>query len=370
MKKHVKYSRMVIALGLLVLLCSSSLATLQLDFTEDVARNRLQYYWAGDASSADQDGRIINPDPAITFDLSDVNKQAKVDPSPRSFHFGSDELYPNSASTRVRLWNMASETDGGFYTALAGYTNPALGTDVRSFGAISYLYVKDDPDIAVISQYQASDTTVLYPSPSASRSVVFTSVQPPRTDGKEIEIKQCIWQVDLPDGTREERLTTARTLTISTPSDSFDPGDRYTVRVKHKNLWDVVSADWSDAVLYTVGEGGVGVGVVSYDLVAAGLGLNQFSVPFDASIGGVDITSLSVLVGQINASGSAGNVTTLGWWDEAAQIDRGYTITYPGGTPTFTPVNGAGDPATEPMVAKRSYQVSVTSDVTVTFTAR
>ena len=116
-----------------------------------------------------------------------------------------------------------------------------------------------------------------------------------------------------------------------------------------------------------LGGAGFGTGEVVVNFRAGGLGLNQFSLPFAPPIdcNGRAFSNIIELVTALNAAAAANAVTTIGWWDTAAQIDRGYIVSYPG--PTFAPVNGAGDPAAETIMAGRVYQVVVNTNFSATF---
>jgi|GEM_PF-2455424 len=375
MKKKKKLFRWV-GLGFLILLFASQAgAVLTVNFPESINvsdKERIQYYWNGDATTPNVAGRTINSDPTITLNLSDTDRQAKVDSSPttQKIHFGceDDDRYRGSNYIYIRLWDNSSRNN--YYTDLRGFSNTALGTVISDFGGITYLYVKDTPSKPIINQYDETATSVLSPTPSSSRRVTFSSIQSARSDGKEVEIPQSIWNITYNGTPLPDRTVSGRSLTLSTPSDTLNPGDTYVVKVKHKNYWGDVSGDWSDPVTYVVGAGG-GVASVRYSFVSTGLGLNQFALPFAAKHGDVNIDNVRQLVERLNVAAGSNAVTSIGWWDEVNQIDKGYVITYPGGTLTFSAVNGANaDPASENIVTGRSYQVVVNRGFSITFTSR
>jgi hypothetical protein len=114
------------------------------------------------------------------------------------------------------------------------------------------------------------------------------------------------------------------------------------------------------AAASTLGGGaGLGTGEVTFRFFSGGLGLNQFAFHFDPGL------NIRTLVEELDRQAGGGNVVTnIGWWDPVAQIDRGYIVT---GT-TFSSVNGANDnPALEPVVVGRAYQVAVTGSFSATF---
>lgn len=371
MKKKKKLFRWVVIGFLILFFAPQAQAVLTVNFTEDIRsedRARIQYYWNVDVNTPNVYGRTINSAPTVILDLSDPNRQAKVDPSPRAFHFGCDERFPGSTYIYMRLWD--NKYRNHYYTDLRGFSNTALGTVISNFGTITYRYVKANPGTAVINQYDETATTVFSPSASSSRRVTFSSVQPSRPDGKEVEIPQSIWSITYNGTTLDARRVAGKNLTLQAPADSLNPGDIYVVKVKHVNHWGEQSDRWSDPVRYVVGAAGGGVSSVTYNFVSTGLGLNQFALPFLAKHDGVNIDNVQQLVEGINAAAGASAVTSIGWWDETAQIDKGYVVTYSGGTLIFSPVNGAADPATERVVTGRSYQVVVNSNFSITFTSR
>jgi len=371
MKKKKKLFQWVVVAFMISFFAPQALAVLTVNFPEDIGvdnRARIQYYWNGDTTTPNETGRTINSDPTVTLNLADPTTRAKVDPSPRTFHFGCEEGYPGSNYIYIRLWDNSSRNN--YYTDLRGFSNTALGTVISDFGNITYRYVKAAPRQPIINQYDETATSVLSPTPSSSRRVTFSSIQSAQRDGKEVEIPQSIWNITYNGRDLGDRTVSGRSLTLSTPSDTLNPGDTYVVKVKHKNYWGDVSGDWSDPVTYVVGAGG-GVASVTYSFVSTGLGLNQFALPFAAKHGDVNIDNVRQLVERLNVAAGSNAVTSIGWWDEVNQIDKGYVITYPGGTLTFSAVNGANaDPASENIVTGRSYQVVVNRGFSITFTSR
>jgi hypothetical protein len=268
-----------------------------------------------------------------------------------------------SQSLFIRVWDTAGRDH--FYTNLAYFTNPASGFDRQSFGTPAYLFIKRKPAAPVITTIEDKGTTDLTVTPATlTRSVTFKS-SAPVVEGKTVEIAQSIWNVN---GT-DRAPSAGKDLTLSTAAgDDLTAGTRYTIKVKHVNLWGEASDSYSTPdLVYEVGAGptpgGPGVTSITLNLVSTGMGINQFTLPFVPAYRGTnEIRTIAQLVAQINAAPGGDVVRSVGWWDSTSQIDMGFVVS--GGS--LTPVNCTLDPATTALEVNKAYQITVSGAKTVT----
>jgi hypothetical protein len=317
-----------------------ALAVVEANFDRNVPINQIQYYWANDNTSATQNGRVINADPSVSFNLSDANLQAKAKSTPPAnvYVFGGDPAFPLSATIYIRLWNGTALQDGAFYTGLLSGSNPtgSLGTPIPV--ASSYLYVKATPAQAVITQYSEVGTTLVIAPFTVTKQVTFSSTSP-QVSGKTVEIGSSIWTLTQ-NGTALTPITVSGTnLTLDTnslPSGlTMNSGDKIALTVKHVNLWGVAGTA-STSFTYTVGAGG-GTGgpgggtSATFNLAA---GINTISLPcaptktvtvqVGANSGVINATdSAPLTIGQliktINAQAGSNVVTVVGLFDATNQ---------------------------------------------------
>lgn len=334
-------------------------AVLELTFSESLPINRIQYYWSGDASGANQTGRIINPDKNISFNLADPDYQAKpkTDPPTAVYIFGADEAYASSTTTKVRVWDVASQTEGGKYTNLSSYTNPA-GTGAFQNFNIAYSYIYATPTKPNLTKVDETTSKPL-PSGDTTGSLKIYSAASAHSSGLAIEIAECEWVVNAAVATGQ----TGATLTLSTPTWDLSAGTSYTVKVRYKNLW----GEWgpySDEYTHTVAGTGGAADSLSISLVKYpdGFGINSFGVPFSTvyDSGNNPVTNLKQLISAINAAGE-GYATTIGFWQ--GQQEVGFTLNETGGV--VNKINTEQNPEDISIVRGLGYQVSVTADKTL-----
>lgn len=363
--------KVVIGLLAAVLSAGAAQAILTVSLPEDVAINRVEYYWSGDANGANNLGRIVNPTAGVVLDVTNPNTQARRD-NATTYVFGASDAsgYAGSGGIYIRIWDGERDRDGGAYSSLAGFTNPFTSPSTVPFGALSYPYIKAAPGNGQITQVDETSSLVL-PATRTGKLKVF-SRQTPRGDGKIVEAAGCQWEVTRNGSAVDVGTMTGAAIELQTPTFTLSVGDAYRFRVRYRNLWGAWGefSDWYDHTISGSTTGG-SPDTVTLNLKkkSGGLGLNQFA--FDTAAvrrGSTPVASLAALVEQINSVGTA-RVTLLGWWDDVEQIDRGYVVTYSGSTPSFLPVNGAAaDPATVAIEARKVYQVGVSENVTVEFT--
>lgn len=385
MKKKRKYGGWLalLVVGAMLSFVTPALAVLELTLDQPKPVDNLQFYWGGDSSSPTLNGRVINTDPNISFDLSDPNKQAKVKASGSNavFIFGADNGYPNSQTTQVRIWSGVRQTDNGTYTGLASYSNPA-GTGVFPSLTINYLYIKAAPAKADITQYSETGTTI-YSPPSISKKVTFTSVSG-KVSGFTVEIGKSDWTITKNSGAPQTVTINGGTTFIlpdNLAGDTMNANDSYKLKVKHYNLWGTAGPE-SDERTYIVGEGVSGGPItLSYKLTkpVGKNGVNTISIPFDFASGvkdenGDPITTVESLIKSINSAYASNAVTVFGWYDETTQTHVGLTgLAYTAlnvidtantkytGAASLAAITGAS------LVKGRCYQVTVNVDNVLTY---
>lgn len=343
-----KIYKIIIKAVILVFLLSlgvPSFAILTVTFPSDTNINRIQYYWATESSGANLAGRSINSDPNIVLTLSDASKQAKVGSTPptNSFVFGSDSSFVNSGTTRIRLWDSASGANNGKYTNLKDYANPsgAPASDVFSLG---YSYIKATPGQGQI--YQIDETSsYTYPALGKTGKLIFYSRQTARSDGLAVESNTQEWEVTYNNGT-PATVNSGTSLTLQTPDYKFNAGDKYKIRVRYKNLWNV----WGEfgEALFTVGGGGASY-EVTYNLKKyerTKLVVNDISVPMDMKASALEATIEAF-------SNATDTVYAISKWD----LGTGKSVMYIPGS----------DPSSDYDIKKgEGVQVYVKEDVTIT----
>jgi len=365
-------------------------AVLEVTLNESVAIDRIQYYWAGETNSANQAGRIINSNPAISFDLSDINRQAKPKAAPPTnvYIFGADASYPNSETTRIRVWSTTAQQNNATYTALSSFSNPAATGAFENLN-INYLYIKAKPDTATITQYTESGTVYISPPQPPAVTVTFNSTSP-QVGGYTVEIAQSEWEL-VQGATTVYQTVNGKNLTLDTasppPGITMGGGDEITLRVKHINLWNEKADNWSVPLLYSVGGGGIGGGPVDLKVkrvASTGLGISSFAVPKSIcsvtdtlkNAAPVAVTTTTVsngleLVELLNEINGGPVVRTFGTWDEDAQIEKGVVVTYSGSAVDAASQTALGTEFPS-LVPGRGYQVYVKpdpdADVTLEFT--
>lgn len=211
-------------------------------------------------------------------------------------------------------------------------------------------------------------------------------------DGYEVQVRKQgpggVWP-DWPAGALADHPNFFRSGAAGfTPIDAyFTRGTTYQYRARAYNY--LGSGGWAEDASYVyeaLGGAIVGPGAgplaVTYNFATAPpLGVNQFAIPMGA-VGGDAATPLNLtytyrdgsahtidtvadLVAAINDFGGglgvAARVTTFGWWDEAAQLPRGYTFDAAGAATASAGI--AEDPATEYIERDRVYQINVDNEI-------
>lgn len=356
MKNKENLARLVITLLLLSLVASPARAILTVKFQENLAADRLQYYWNTDANKkANVNGRLINSDKDITLDVANEATQAKTgkDLPSDEFVFGSSAAYPGSLKISLRVWDQVKNTSGGKYTALLTFDNPALSPATANFGPLFYSYIYETPAKPLITKVEETSTITL-PGTTPVSSLKIVSVGQ-KVQGLDVEVAACEWTVngEVVSG------QTGQTLTIANPQ----PGQTYSVSVRYQNLWGT----WGEpSAVYThtfAGAGESGLIVIQGPL---GPGIVQFGLPVDPTNDDFKVGSVTKpanLDAFIRALDSTGKITTFGWWDGSKPV--GYIITWTGGTPTYQKVNTTAEPNTVALVKDKVYQLNLTGALTV-----
>ncbi|MBN3033665.1 MAG: hypothetical protein JW873_06185 [Candidatus Saganbacteria bacterium] len=150
----------------------------------------------------------------------------------------------------------------------------------------------------------------------------------------------------------------------------FAVGGTYEARATASNVFG--STQGQPKTFTIPGGGGAAAATANQVTIAlrrksGGLGINSFALPFGTvyDAAGTQINSLAGLAASLNAAlGGAGYVATIGYWDEANQLEVGYTFDSKGAV--LDRINTAQPDLPLPAVGK-GLQISVTGDVTVTF---
>jgi hypothetical protein len=362
--------RLILYLSLLAVyaLGGPAYAVLELTLSDDVATERIQWYWGGDARNAATDGRMINPDPMISFDLSDANRQAKpasAAPPTNMYVFGANDSYPNSKKTYVRIWEEDAKTNGSKYTNLHDWDNPTGGIANPSL-TINYTKIYDKPARPVIIEVVESITTplgvsgdVVVASGASSGSVTIKSQGTSHDSGLGVDVVQRQWEVNGaagPSGTN---------LVLDSASYPMDEGTTYTVRVRYQG----VNSQWSDysaPYTYVVGGGMAGPGgpmSIVFNLLSAQtdkLVVNTIFIP-STNLTQPEITTVSVasdLARVVNNVAGANVVAAVSRWNretgqpEVALFDADGNLI--SGSPDFS------------LSLSEAYQIYTSQDVDIT----
>jgi hypothetical protein len=274
------------------------------------------------------------------------------------------QLLPlDGGSLGIRVWNGTPATRGSYYGRTSG--GIAAGTTLPTELNITSLQtdykadVPNTPAIGVISEAlvrrgDSLEMTLTIP-------ISYSESGP---DGKR-EATGFSLAIVYPSGSSETRSGSSITLS-NTPTGTY----RFTPTATN---W-FGSTTGSEVSYTTLGAGGGAAGPVTYSLkkIAEGLGLNAVAaihnVPFQVnSDPASSVGTIAQLVAAINAKSSRrDNVTTIGWMEDSAI--KGFYVTYSStGDPTLTPTAGLAADGSLALERGKSYQLSVNSDVTVTF---
>ena len=336
---------------------SSALAVLTVDFGRDLNINQIQYYWNSDARQADDAGRQINADPDVVLNVANAATQAKAgaDPATDKYVFGAAADEANSQTIRVRVWNGAAQANGGQYTVLRRFGNPALAGVTEPF-AVNFTRVRAAPEIPEIFKLTAS---VVEEGDEETREITFSSQLPARNDNLIVDVGERTWELQYNGEDADVPGDADVDMTLTSANYTFNAGDTYRARVRYENLWGEESADWSRWYPYEVPAGGAGAQNYTLTLRSGAPntpGFNLFSMPFAGAwyayevgddggrgdkinVAGPGVAESSQiqnayhLVNAVNAA-AAGNdnvVSTFGRWDNVAQEVDGTVI--PGDPP-------------------------------------
>lgn len=365
--------------GILLLFTAAANAVLDVTLSESLPISRVKYYWSGDANGPRNAGRIINPNPGISFNLSDANLQAKASAAPptNKFIFGSDAAYPGSSSISIRVIEGDNvDVVGTRYSALTSFSNPS-GAPASGNMAVLYGFINDTSTKPYITQIADSLVKIEVPPQPDIRQVTFYSARPARADGLNVTIGTYAWTITR-NGTPLDLsgLTHGTSITLFTPVFTFNTGDVYTATVTYNNLWGV--GNTSDPYNYPISAGGTGGGEpVAINLkrtIASGLGINSIAVPnatcnvseTKKSGAPVTVTTTSVANGLqlcqlINEIYGGPVVRTIGTWDEVSQTEKGVVINY-SGTSIDAASQTALNTAFGTLQTGRGYQVFLKPD--------
>lgn len=153
----------------------------------------------------------------------------------------------------------------------------------------------------------------------------------------------------------------------------FVSGGTYTARATATDIW---GSTVGSVVTFTIPTGGISGATgaasdettVSFLKKSGSFGINTFALPFRTTYdaGGHAIVTLNDLVATLNASlGGTGYVATAGYWDEANQLEVGYTFNNQGAV--LDKINTAQTPNLVALALGKGYQLSLTGNVSVKF---
>lgn len=264
----------------------------------------------------------------------------------------------------VRVWNGTPATRGSYYGKASH--GVASGTTLPYDWTISSLAADYKADVPYAPAIGAISESLRRTGTSYQLTLtVPISYNESGADGKR-EATGFSVEVVYPSGTVETRTGSSVTLT-NTPAGTY----RFTPTATN---W-FGSTTGSPVSYATLGAGGGVAGPVTYTLrkVADGLGLNAVAaihnVPFsvDTAAAPTAVGTIAQLVAAVNAKSTRrDNVTAIGWMEDS--VIKGFYVTYnAGGEPTFAPTSGLSADGSLALERGRSYQLSVNSDVTVTF---
>ena len=333
---------------ILIILQGLSLATITVNFNNNLQPGQISFYWGADSSSPNLGGRTISSNNETVLNLSD-GSQAKTTKSPlpsNQFAFYSDSSSVPSQTTKLRVWDSTSHDRGKHYTALESYANPWGSPATYAFNR-PYEFIRDIPQNAVITKYDETSTTIINPA-SIDKQLVISSSQPPRGDGYSVEIVSAQWEIIRNNGEPYVADGSGSALTLSSRTGTvFNPGDVFTLRVRHKNYWNDWGG-WSSPVSYTVGAGGGGrTTALAYTLQPGvnGIGI-PFGTPFNLVSGNstIPVSSLGDLINAIKQIGGKDSISAVAYWDaglqgatyntkgEISYNSDGYRLTYQPGS--------------------------------------
>jgi hypothetical protein len=197
-----------------------------------------------------------------------------------------------------------------------------------------------------------------------------------QVNNKTVEIGGSKWQ--LTQGTTVKEMPgsgTSMTLNTDNPPSGITlrSGDKVTIKVKHVNLWDEASENWSDGYDYTVGTaGGSAAPQDEVTLIlrkrTADYGINTIALPFKTvyDARGGEVKTLKDLVESLNAAGNGnGYVSTFAYWDPENQKEVAFTFNANGGV--VDRINATMPLSEVTLERGKGYQVTVTESITVTF---
>jgi len=363
MKRKIRNKNWLVLIGLglaFTVFANGAHAVLEVTFKEGTADktlniNQIQYYWSTDASrTANVDGRTINPDPNITFNLDVADGQAKAYATPPTskYIFGADDAHAGSQTIYIRAWNGVRQTDDVKYSIISGLANSS-GSGKFETITLTYPYIKAAPGKGEI--YKAEESTVKTLPATVEKKIKVYSRQMAVTGGI-VEVASYQWKINQ-NGIQLTDVNGGADLELSNPGYTISPGDVFKFQVRDKNLWDVYG-DWSDEYSYTYG---AGVPLLSAIIIFESgvatnkFGLNFFAMPFSPDADGKwwafkstdgsacmfnnisnastnEITTAYDLVMAINSL-QANSVSTFGYWNKAAaeQKVNGVMVSYDNG---------------------------------------
>lgn len=362
-----KNKRKIILPFLIFLLAVPAFAVTDINFDQALEIDQIQYYWSSDSDKgANYNGRIINPDPSIIFNLDDADYQAKAGSTPPTdiYWFGAEDDYTGSQTIYLRVWENERQVKGNKYTANNEYDNP-YGSPMTYNVSVNYAYIYADPEKAEL--YQVDETfSKAIPAGTTTGKLKVYSQQQGRDDGLEVEVGSREWYVEY-NGSDLNITSTSANLELTTANGYvFNTGDEYAFKVRYQNLWGDWG-EWSDVYTHVVAGAGAVTESIALTLhkVADGYGVNDVIIPYSTTyISGVRITDLQALKTQIEAAGTT--ITAIGIWDESSMTLKG--ATFENGSPTYT--SGISSLSDVSLSAGDAVQVSVDREVSITLTSQ
>ena len=153
----------------------------------------------------------------------------------------------------------------------------------------------------------------------------------------------------------------------------FVGGGTYVARATATDIWGSTVGSEQTFTIPTGGAAGqsgtaTDETTFSFRKKSGSFGINTFALPFRTTYdsSGRAIVTLNDLIATLNASlAGAGYVATAGYWDEANQLEIGYTFDNKGAV--LDKINTAQTPDLVALALGKGYQLSLTGDVSVKF---
>lgn len=277
------------------------------------------------------------------------------------------------SSSYLVIWENGGPATGSYYTRKGPYSSGAVTPTEVDFNAsfrTSYL-----ADVPLPPSVSASNYKLTWDGSSYQVAFTLTGNAP---SSPNVEVLSTGWSIRVRKATDDwaaGKVYNSKSASITEdPNDPyFTAGEYYVAVAASSNYFG--NSGWGTELNFQIPTGGGGGAVIAtYNLTAApadGIGLNAVTIVHNGSFN-VDsdpVTSVSTigdLVTAINAKAAGSVVTAIGVLENNQM--QGVYITYDAsGVPTYTPTVGFTSGADTALARLMQLQISVTQDVTVTF---